>query len=153
MSNDAIPKEILLKRAVLLARADALEGEKRKLLDDIEVLDRAALIFDPTYTPQTVGKRPKVQARKPSSMIPTAELNAIIGRTIRSAVEPMATSAIAAAVAKVKELTTDDKRKFDALVQRVRTILNGLERTKVVEGIRTDGDKRVLWRTPLRQVG
>ena len=153
MSNDVVPKEILLKRTVLLARADALEGEKWKLLDDIDVLDRAAMIFDPTYTPQTVGKQPKVQARKPPSIIPAAELTAIIGKTIRSAIEPMATSAIASAVVDAKELPTDDKRKFDALVQRVRTILNGLERTKVIEGIRTDGDKRVLRRAPLRQVG
>ncbi|HLZ65457.1 MAG TPA: hypothetical protein VKQ29_04455 [Aliidongia sp.] len=153
MAVNAVPKDILLKRAVLLDRADALEGEKRKLLDDIEALDRAALIFDPTYTPQTVGKRPKAQARKPSSMLPASELTAIIGKLIRSASEPMTTSAIAAAVADAKGLAADDKRKADALVQRVRTILNGLERTKVVEGIRTDGDKRVLWRAPLRQVG
>ena len=153
MTASGVPKEILLKRVVLLDRADALEGEKRKLLDDIAVLDRAALIFDPTYTPQTVGKRPKTQAMKPSSMLPASELTASIGKIVRSAAELMTTQAIAAAVAQAKGLPSDDRRKTDALVQRVRTILNGMERTKVVEGVRTEGDRNVLWRIPLRQVG
>jgi len=153
MATNAVPKEILLKRVVLLDKADALEGEKRKLLADIETLDRAARIFDPSYTPQTVGKRPKIQAKKPSSMLPASELTASIGKIVRLASEPMTTSAIAVAVAEAKGLPADDKRKADALVQRVRTILNGLERTKVVEGIRTEGDRSVMWRIPLRQVG
>lgn len=153
MPVSAVPKEILLKRVVLLDRADALEGEKRKLLDDIDVLDRAARIFDPSYVPQTVGKRPKVQAMKASSMLPASELTASIGKIVRSAAEPMTTSAIAAAVAETRGLPSADKRQADALVQRVRTILNGMERTKVVEGVRTEGDRSVLWRIPLRQVG
>jgi len=155
MAMNTVPKEILLKRAVLLDKADALEGEKRKLLDDIEILDRSARIFDPSYTPQTVGKRPKAQAMKPSSMFPADELMAIIGKIVRSAAEPMTTSAVAAAVAERKGLSPDtlDKRKADALVQRVRAIMNGLERTKIVEGIRTEGDRSIMWRIPLRQVG
>lgn len=153
MAVSAVPKEILLKRAVLLDRADALEGEKRKLLDDIDVLDRAARIFDPTYTPQTVGKRPKVQAMKASSMLPASELTASIGKIVRSAAEPLTTSAIATAVAETRGLAVDDSRKMAALGQRVRVILNGLERAKVVEGVRIEGDRSVLWRIPLRQVG
>ncbi len=143
MSRIVVPKEILLKREVLICKANKLEEERRQILAQIETLDQAALIFDPEYMPIVVAKKTRPPVIRQPLGVSYAQIMATVGHGIRAAAEPVSTTELL----KIAMQTHGEGCRPLALEQRVRKVLGELERTRVIESIRTDGERSILWRS------
>jgi hypothetical protein len=143
MDADELLEGLRRARAALAERLQAVDRERRQLAEDIAALDRAAIVLDPNRAPP----RPAAAKRRPR-MAPFArhELPELIGQVLRVSNGPMTATGIAAEIADRKQISAEDTASRKVIVGRVTAMLQTLEKTKSVSGIRAAGERRVTWR-------
>jgi hypothetical protein len=150
MGPHEVLQGLLAKRRELDEQLERIERERRATIDDIVALDRAARVFDPAYIARAARQGRKRKRRGPTIAFVRHELNTLIGQVLRNADGPVTTADVTVAVADRKQIPADDKETRSSLLTRVGVALNSLEKSKVVRGARTPGERMVRW-TPARE--
>ena len=101
---------------------DLIAAEKRilQLRADLDCLDGAIRLFDPTAEP---GKIRPVRVRRTPGMIPRGQCSRAILDMLRRAAEPMTVREIAAQLAEDYRVDASDKDAMHELVAKVRNTL------------------------------
>ena len=147
MGFETAVREMHGMRAELVERLKTLEAESQSIVSNIATLDRAILMFDPSHQPATAAggrRRDPKRSFKPVPFV-RREMTALIGQILRGADGPMSSADIAAAIAERKGVAHAEKEARAWLTSRVSIALNGLERSQVVMGLRTEGERAVRW--------
>jgi len=127
------------KRAEIDGELRAAEKHAAQLRADLDTIDRAILVFDPTAHPHLIRPR-KPRAHKTG--LRRGDLSRAAMNVIRSATVPLTAKEIAVRVAEDRKLAFDTASAREALVNRVRNALVRHPDSVIRE---KDGE-RVVWR-------
>jgi hypothetical protein len=120
MADPHVISALRTKRAELSGELIAAEKRIAQLRADIESLDGAIRVFDPTSAPDKI--RPILRRKKPT-LIPRGQCSRAVLDTLRDADTALTVREIAAQLAARYQLDTDNTDAMKALIAKVRNTL------------------------------
>ena len=120
MGDTSVISGLRKKRAELSGELIAAEKRVLQIRSDLDCLDGAIRLFDPTAEP---GKIRPVRVRRTPGMIPRGQCSRAILDMLRRAAEPMTVREIAAQLAADYRIDVGAKGAMNALVTKVRNTL------------------------------
>lgn len=139
--TDYVLNGLIKRRAEVAGEIEALHDKIRKLLADLETLDHALSIFDPTLPVETIKPR---AFRPPSDWSEYGQMTRIVLNILRSASEPLTTRDIALQMLVERALNKDDQRLLNRMTKRVGIALRRQRDSEVVRSKQGPG-MWMLW--------
>jgi len=137
MENTFVISGLRAKRAEIDGELQAAEKRVSRLRIDLDAIDRALLVFDPTFNPKMIKpKRPR-----PEGLGKRTGIGRIVVNILRTSESPLTVRDIAVAAGPQLGVDVADKAAIEGVVKRVRALVR-----------RTDGlvskrfDDVVKWR-------
>lgn len=118
--TDYVLNGLIKRRAELAGEIEALHDKLHKMLADLETLDQALSIFDPTLPVETIKPR---AFRPPSDWAEYGQMTRIVLNILRMSSEPMSTRDIATQMLIERALSSDDRRLLNNMTKRVGVAL------------------------------
>lgn len=133
---------LVAKRSEIAGKIDALREELRKAIVDLDHIDAAIRLFDPTYDIGAIAARPVREAQ----IVRRGDSIRMILRLLREATEPLSTKQIAFKVMSLRGLNTMDDALVLTMTRRIGASLRGYKEAGAVNSIK-DGryGKYDLW--------
>lgn len=114
MGTSVVLSGLVKKRGELAGRIEELKGEMASLTGDVQALDRAIKIYDPTYRIRSIKAK---RTRRQSRFFPGhGEGSRFVLDTLRQAHGPLSTNAIADMAIEQKGLDRNDEKAIRACI-------------------------------------
>lgn len=133
---DYVVSGLVKRRAELAGKIEAMHEELRKMLADLETLDHALSIFDPSIPAETI--KPKA-FRPPSDWSNYGQMTRVVLNILRSSSEPLTTRDVALQMLVERALNKDDKRLLNLMTKRVAVALRRQRDVEVVRSVQGPG--------------
>ena len=141
MAELHVVSALVKKRAELSGDIETTQSKLRRMILDLESLDKTLLMFDPDYKIECI--KPKA-FRPPEDWSKRGEMTRILG-ILRQATEPMTSSDIAVGLIAERALDQTDAKLQRLMTKRVGVALRGL-RDRGVANSKAGPGMSVLWR-------
>jgi hypothetical protein len=141
MAETHVISALVSKRAELSGELAAAERRIEKLRADLEHIDGAIRVFDPTAVPVKI--KPRRPLAVPLTSLPHGQASRFILGILRDATEPMTAIAIATALADRCGMEGASAAQRKGLVTKVRNMLARQDGRAVIREERKDG---AVWR-------
>lgn len=139
--TDYVVTGLVKRRAEIAGKIEHLHEELRKLLADLEAVDNALAVFDPTIAAETI--KPKA-FRPPSDWSNYGQMTRVVLNILRGSSEPLTTKDIALQMLVERALNRDDQRLLRLMTKRVGVALRRQKDNNIVRSQQGPG-MFMLW--------
>lgn len=114
--TDYVVTGLVKRRAEIAGQIEALHEQLKKLLADLETIDSALAVFDPSIACEQI--KPKA-LRPPSDWANYGQMTRVVLNILRGSKEPLTTRDIALQMLVERALNKDDQRLLNRMTKRV----------------------------------
>jgi hypothetical protein len=139
--TDYVVTGLVKRRAEIAGQIEAVHEQLKKLLADLEAIDSALGVFDPSIVAETI--KPKA-IRPPSDWASYGQTSRIALNILRSSSEPLTTRDVALQMLVERALNKDDQRLLRLMTKRVGVALRHQRDQNIVRSSQGPG-MFMLW--------
>ena len=142
MAEPHVITALVKRRSELSGEIENTHERLKKMILDLEHLDRTLLMFDPDYKIETIKPR---AFRPPDDWAKRGQMTRLIMGILRQAAEPMSARDIAVQLMLERALDTADERLVRLMAKRCGVALRGM-RDRSIAASHDGPGQLVLWR-------
>lgn len=139
--TDYLVNGLVKRRAEIAGQIEALHEQLKKLLADLEAIDNALGVIDPTIACEQIKPR---ALRPPSDWANYGQMTRVVLNILRSSSEPLTTKDIALQMMVERALSKDDQRLLNRMTKRVGVALRRQRDNEIVRSWQGPG-MFMLW--------
>jgi hypothetical protein len=139
--TDYVVSGLVKRRAEIAGEIEQIHEQLKKLLADLETIDDALAVFDPTIACEQIKPR---ALRPPSDWANYGEMTRIVLNILRGSSEPLTTRDIALQMLVERAMSKDDQRLLNRMTKRVGVALRRQRDNEIVRSCQGPG-MFMLW--------
>jgi hypothetical protein len=139
--TDYVVSGLVKRRAEIAGGIEQLHEQLKKLLADLETVDKALAVFDPSIACEQIKPR---ALRPPSDWANYGEMTRIVLNILRGSSEPLTTRDIALQMLIERAMSKDDQRLLNRMTKRVGVALRRQRDNEIVRSWQGPG-MFMLW--------